>query len=127
VLRDALTGASWVIVVGSDTPGLPRHLLTLAIDGLATHDAAIGPADDGGFYLLALRALPADALAGIPWSTDRACTATIAALRAHGLSVAELPRWFDVDVAADLERLRDAIAAREVTAPNVARVLGVPS
>lgn len=130
VLRDALsspTTVEWVIALGSDSPGLPRQLLTSAIAALATHDAAIGPAEDGGFYLLALRLVPFDAFAGVPWSTDRTCAATIAALRANGLRVQELPSWFDVDVAADVERLRSAIVAREVEAPNVARVLGITS
>ncbi|MBI2390042.1 MAG: TIGR04282 family arsenosugar biosynthesis glycosyltransferase [Deltaproteobacteria bacterium] len=125
VLRHALSTAPWAIAIGSDSPGLPRHLLISAIDALSTHEAVIGPADDGGFYLLGLREVPARAFDQVPWSTDRACAATATALRARGLRVAELPRWFDVDVVEDLDRLRDAIRARRVAAPNVARVLGV--
>ena len=123
VLRRALATTPCAIAIGADSPGLPPHLLDRAREVLAHHDAVIGPATDGGFYLLGLRSCPPDLLAHIPWSTQHTCARTIAALRAHGMTVAPLPLWFDVDRSEDLERLQRLIASRAIDAPATAEIL----
>lgn len=110
------TGAS--MVVGTDSPGLPRAWLDGARATLDTHDAVLGPADDGGFWLIGLRRCPPGLLAGLPWSSAETLDATAARLAAWGLSVGWAPRWFDVDRVDDLERLAALIAAGTVEAPH---------
>ncbi len=91
------------LVLGTDSPDLPRALLQQALDALATHDAAFVPAHDGGYCAVALRA-PAPALfTGIPWSSAETLRATLAAAR--GLRVHLTAAWHDVDEAADLAKL----------------------
>lgn len=116
VLRRALVSSPRAIAMGADTPGLPITALDRAHAALRTADAAIGPTEDGGFYLLALRTCPEGLLAGLPWSRADTFATTLARLRAHGLSTVVLDTWFDVDRPSDLERLRGLLAARVVSA-----------
>ncbi len=127
VLRRALAASPRAIAMGADTPGLPTAALDRAHAALRTADAAIGPTDDGGFYLLALRTCPEGLLAGLPWSRVDTFAATLARLRARGLSTVVLDPWFDVDRPADLERLRGQLAARALHAPATWRALNTIS
>jgi rSAM/selenodomain-associated transferase 1 len=90
------------VLVGMDTPQVRVAQLTAACDALRTADAVLGPAADGGWWLLGLRR-PADAVAlrGVPMSTSDTGAATLAALRRRGLRVALLEMLRDVDTAAD--------------------------
>ncbi|MHB8416822.1 MAG: TIGR04283 family arsenosugar biosynthesis glycosyltransferase [Myxococcales bacterium] len=123
VLRRALEGGDFAAAIGADTPGLPARLLAQAASALGETDAVLGPAEDGGFYLLALRRCPAGLLEGLPWSEAGTLAATRARLEARGLSVRLLEPWFDVDRAEDLVRLRAAMERGEVDAPETARLL----
>jgi len=123
VMRRALRGKRPVIVIGADSPGLPPSLITGAAKALSRSDAVLGPADDGGFYLIGLRRCPAGLLTGLPWSTRDTSRQTLARLRSRRLSVTVLAPWFDVDRADDLRRLSAMITAGEVNAPHTARAL----
>jgi len=126
-LRRGLEQADAAIVVGSDLPGLPRRVFEQARDGLRTHDAVVGPSDDGGFYLIGLTRCPQRLLGGLPWSRSDTREHTLTRLRSHGLRIRQLERWFDVDTPADLERLRKLISSGAVSAPATAAALrGVP-
>lgn len=112
VFEDAFRlGMESVVVVGSDLPDLPVRLLQQALDALRGHDGRVvlGPATDGGYYLIGLNR-PCPALFDrIEWSTERVLAQTREAATAVGLEVVLLDKWSDVDDAADLERLmRDA-------------------
>ena len=126
VLARALTEAPFAIAVGADSPGLPPRFLEAARAALATADAVIGPADDGGFYLLGLRRCPSGLLADLPWSAPDTCARTVERLRAHGLTVSELAPWFDVDRADDLARLHDLLDTGAIVASATRRILGAP-
>ncbi|MEO6773124.1 MAG: TIGR04283 family arsenosugar biosynthesis glycosyltransferase [Kofleriaceae bacterium] len=117
LLRRALRSSPRAIAMGADTPGLLITALERAHQALRSADAAIGPTEDGGFYLLALRTCPEGLLAGLPWSRADTFATTLARLRERGLTTVVLDPWFDVDRPADLERLRGLLAARVVTAP----------
>ena len=94
-------GASRVAIVGTDCPGIRPRLVRRALRLLATNDVALGPACDGGYYLIALRA-PAPALfTAIPWSTPMVLRRTLARAAEQRLSVALLPAMRDVDTASD--------------------------
>ena len=102
-------GCDRVVVIGSDSPALPRHRLRNAFAALDRAEAVLGPARDGGYYLIGLR-LPRAGLSrlfrGIDWGTPRAFRQTRARLRAARLRLHLLPPGYDVDTAADLNRLR---------------------
>ena len=102
------TGAKLVIVIGTDCPGLTGEFLTQAFAALETHDVVIGPAEDGGYYLLGMREVYADLFAGKSWSTTSVLAHTLTDAARLGLRVAQLPTLRDVDTAADLAAWRGA-------------------
>jgi uncharacterized protein len=112
-LGDALAGAfeehagvEQIVLIGSDTPDLPSEVLEQASRELAGHDVVIGPAADGGYYLLGMRRPHAELFEGIAWSTDQVFAQTLARAEGLGLRVAVLPTWDDVDTPDDLLRLQ---------------------
>ncbi len=123
VLRAALKSAPVAMAIGADTPAVPSRLLESARAALQDADVAIGPADDGGFYLLALRHCPEGLLRDLPWSSVDTLHATLKRLRALNLRTRLLEPWFDVDRAEDLERLRTLVEQGMLRAPRTALVL----
>jgi rSAM/selenodomain-associated transferase 1 len=99
-------GAGHVVIIGTDCPGLTADLLRQAFAQLATHDLVVGPAADGGYYLLGMNDLHARLFADKQWSTNTVLPATLADAERLGLSVAQLPTLADVDSAADLAAWR---------------------
>jgi uncharacterized protein len=104
-LREA--GATQTVAIGSDSPTLDPAWIVRAIASLDTHDAAIGPTEDGGYYLIGVRGIIPELFRGIPWSTDSVARTTFERASALGLSVHILPVWYDVD---DVATLRRALA-----------------
>jgi len=106
------SGHPGVMIVDSDTPTLPTAYLLEGIERLrsTTTDLVLGPAEDGGYYLVGLtRPCPA-LFDGIQWSSPSVLTETLQRASAQRLRVATLPSWFDVDTADDLHRLRRDLA-----------------
>lgn len=97
-----------VVLVGTDCPVLGSAHLRAAADGLAAgHDIVLGPAHDGGYYLIAL-ARPASAVFDLPaglWGGPHVAVATRAAARAAGLSLAEIVAEHDLDTPEDAATL----------------------
>lgn len=91
-----------VVIIGSDLPGLMPELLRQAFARLDSHPVVLGPARDGGYYLLGLRGMVPEIFRDIPWSTGAVLGATVERLAALGITPARLPVLGDVDVAADL-------------------------
>ena len=100
------SGAGRVVIIGTDCPGLSAELLRQAFAALATHDVVVGPADDGGYYLLGLRELQPALFENKDWSTATVLSATLADAARLGLRVAQLPTLHDVDSGRDLATWR---------------------
>lgn len=108
----AATGPGPVVQVGMDTPQVDADLLAGAVAGLQRHDAVVGAAEDGGWWVLALRdPRAAAALAEVPMSTEHTYRRTVAALEATGLSVGGTTLLRDVDEVADADAVADAAPA----------------
>jgi len=93
-------------VIGTDSPHLPVAFMARAfelLDDLRV-DAVFGPAEDGGYYLLAMKRLHRELFEGIAWSTPEVLKESLARAAAAGITTALLPLWHDVDTAADLLR-----------------------
>ena len=97
-------GAKKIVIIGSDSPTLPGSYITSALTGLANHDVVIGPAVDGGYYLIALNAPHDNLFSGIDWSTERVFEQTLKAAADAGLGLHELPVWYDVDTPENLDK-----------------------
>lgn len=101
-------GAGRVAIIGTDCPGLRASHLTQALARLETADLVLGPATDGGYYLLGLRQPHPALFQQKAWSTDSVLRDTLADARRLGLRVALLPELRDVDNADDLAVWRAA-------------------
>lgn len=97
-----------VLMVGTDVPSLPLDQYKQACTLLASHDLVLGPALDGGYYLIGLKQPRPDLFAGIPWSTKQVLTCTQEQANALGLTIAFTDPWRDVDTPEDLQALIDA-------------------
>jgi len=102
-------GCSRVVVLGTDSPTLPLEYVTDALESLKHRDVVIGPATDGGYYLLGLsRPLPR-LFQAIRWSASDVLSQTVARLDAQLLAL--LPPWYDVDTGDDWAALCGHITA----------------
>ncbi|MCP4543427.1 MAG: glycosyltransferase [Chloroflexi bacterium] len=99
-------GAEIVVLTGSDIPGLDSQIVRMAFRALETAPVAIGPASDGGYYLIGMRAPNICLFEEIEWSSDRVLTQTETLVKAQGLDIAYLPEQFDIDTAEEFERWR---------------------
>jgi rSAM/selenodomain-associated transferase 1 len=106
-----LAAADRSVVIGSDSPTLPAEFAARALELLGERDCVLGPAADGGYYLIALRRPSPALFEGIEWGTPRVLEQTVDRLRQAGLSLHLLPVWYDVDTPDDLAFLRGDLAA----------------
>ena len=112
-LSGAAAEAGAVMALGSDHPTLPLERVHQAFERVESGaDVVLGPAEDGGYYLIALRAgaVAPRLFAEIAWSTDRVLAATLERCRELGLAVELLPEASDVDTPEDLRRLAARMA-----------------
>jgi rSAM/selenodomain-associated transferase 1 len=100
-------GHAAACVLSSDSPTLPSRLLVEAAAALLApgERVVLGPSDDGGYYLLGMKARHAALFADIAWSTDSVAETTRRRARETGLELVEIETWFDVDDGAALARL----------------------
>ncbi len=100
-------GLSRVVLIGSDLPHLPAAYIQSALIRLQDHDAVIGPAQDGGYYLLGQHRRSFDPVIfeEIPWSTSQVLSLTQKRLGDHNLNTFLLPHLRDIDTLEDLECL----------------------
>jgi len=120
-------GAGPVAVIGSDVPWVSRETVLEAFRALDEHDVALGPARDGGYYLLALARPEPRLFDGIAWSTPSVLSATVERAGGLGLAVRLLEPLTDVDTIEDLEaereRLRPLLDARPALRDVIAAAL----
>ncbi len=107
VLAMLARGHGSAVVLNSDSPTLPTALLVQTAQALADDGerVVLGPADDGGYYLLGMKAAHTHLFADIAWSTDTVAATTRRRAAELGLDVVELPPWYDVDDHQALNRL----------------------
>jgi glycosyltransferase A (GT-A) superfamily protein (DUF2064 family) len=108
LMRDLPPGP--VVIVGSDIPDIARALVADAFAALGRRDAVIGPADDGGYWLIGLRRRPrvVEIFDNVRWSGEHARADTLWNLTRAGLSLATLPVLGDIDTYEDYMRWRGA-------------------
>ena len=101
-------GYRQVMIVGTDVPSLPLDRYQQALQLLGHHDLVVGPAVDGGYYLIGLKKAAPSLFRDVPWSTDRVLALTKEKAMELNLSIGLLPEWRDVDTIDDLKMLIDA-------------------
>lgn len=114
-------GYAGACVLNADSPTLPTATLVHLAVMLLTpgRRGVLGPAEDGGYYVLGMQAVESRLFTDIAWSTDRVAEQTRARADAIGLPLVELPPWYDVDDRAALARLFDDLQQPQASAAGV--------
>lgn len=100
-------GAQRVVVVGSDCPELSADILSQAFTSLSECDLTVGPALDGGYYLLGMNRLQPSLFRDVPWSTSEVLAKTLSIAKEQGITVKKLTPLRDIDTPEDLEYLNN--------------------
>jgi rSAM/selenodomain-associated transferase 1 len=100
-------GFGCVVLVGADLPTLPAAYVVNALERLTQRRESLilGPAEDGGYYLIGLTRVHDELFEDIPWGTPDVLQRTLEAAGALRLRVELLPVWYDVDLSSDLKRV----------------------
>ena len=109
-------GFAAAILIGSDFPDLTAEVIEQAFHALENgHDAVLGPAFDGGYYLIGFRTAAFDPgiFKEMPWGKSTVCEETLNRLRALGYRISLAPTWHDIDTGEDLA----ALQARHANTP----------
>ena len=113
-----------VVVIGTDTPWMGAERVRKAFAGLKANDVVIGPAEDGGYYLLAMRKFVPEVFRGIPWSTERVLELTLKVVERGKLRGKLLRRDFDLDRPEDLRAAATKLKRSPVLAAALAAAIG---
>ncbi|MDE1975692.1 MAG: TIGR04282 family arsenosugar biosynthesis glycosyltransferase [Elusimicrobia bacterium] len=98
-------GAGKAVIIGSDAPQIRPETIRRALDSLSESDAVLGPAEDGGYYLIGLKERRPELFQDVPWSTDKAFEETLTRARSSGLKVSLLAPMADMDTVSDVINL----------------------
>ncbi len=111
-----LAGHDCVLLVTGDSPTLPARLLVQAIETLREPGdrMVLGPASDGGYYLIGLKHPHRQLFTNIAWGTDTVARSTCERAAEIGLATTLLPEWYDVDDIETLRWLQDELAGRSI-------------
>lgn len=101
-VQESLTEFQQVILIGSDIPGIDQNLLEQASVALRQHDLVLGPAMDGGYYLIGLKSVYSFLFREIEWGSGQVLEQSLRAARRHQLRTALLPELQDIDYWEDL-------------------------
>lgn len=109
------------VLIGTDSPNLPSELVAAAFRMLEDRDVVLGPATDGGYYLIGCRVTSPGWLRDVPWSASTTLAETVAAVQRQGWSLGLLSPWYDIDVPGDLITLAGHLAAERAAHPQSPR------
>lgn len=112
------TGLERILMVGSDCPGIGKDQIVRSLDQLDRHDLVIGPAEDGGYYLIGLKAPQPELFEAISWGQSCVFAETMAIAERRRLSVALLDPLPDIDRPEDLP-LWEAYSGSASSRPQV--------
>jgi rSAM/selenodomain-associated transferase 1 len=103
-------GCKRVVIIGSDSPGLPSNYIQEAFESLGSNDCVLGPTQDGGYYLIGLsqKAVP-ELFQGISWSTQKVFSQTLEKALSLNLRFHVLPGYFDIDRPEDLQCINQCL------------------
>ncbi|MCY4225691.1 MAG: TIGR04282 family arsenosugar biosynthesis glycosyltransferase [Bacteroidetes bacterium] len=105
-METAQEGFQRMVIIGTDHPTLPSSYIDRAFEALTqVHSVSIGPAEDGGYYLLGMNPFIDGLFDGITFGKSDVYAKTLVKAYETGSNVTELPWWYDIDRPSDLKRL----------------------
>ena len=102
--EEAFIRSKSVLIIGTDCPYITPTLIEKAFNLLQKSDLVIGPAEDGGYYLLGMNKLHATLFENIPWSSEKVFEMTLEKATAMGLATKKLPVLSDIDYEEDWKK-----------------------
>lgn len=111
------------VIIGTDAPHVPAARVNHAFRALKSHDLALGPALDGGFYLIGMQRIIPGLFDRVVWSSDRVMTQTLQNAVRRKLRFKLLAGSYDIDQVQDLERLRQDLTEQPGLAPATFKLL----
>jgi len=121
-------GATYALLSGSDAPSFPTEPLAEALaDATLTTagEVLLGPSEDGGYYVIGMSRVETRLVRDMPWSTPAMMDTTRLRCRELGLTIRELPKWYDVDEPSDVMKLLDEVRKHPERAPRPAQFLAM--
>ncbi len=112
-----------LVVIGTDTPWMGAARLRQAFATLCAAEVVVGPAEDGGYYLLGSRKVRPSLFRKIPWGTNRVLQSTLRAISREKLHVKLLRKDFDLDRPKDLRRAALMLQCNPRLAPTLAAAM----
>ena len=125
-------GFGRVVIIGTDSPTLPRAYIREAFKRLKTkskgYSLVLGPSTDGGYYLIGCSGGIPPVFKGITWSSAQVLTQTLQRAVQKGLKAQLLPFWYDADTVEDIDLLAEHLSffrrkRKASPAPETARIL----
>lgn len=117
-------GLDSIVMIGTDSPTFPARSIEKAFEYLASDkEIVLGESEDGGFYLIGLRAVDPELFEGVAWGSSEAFRQIRQNARLLVLKLETLPIWYDVDIPSDLDRLKKELALNPQLAPNTSEWL----
>lgn len=107
------SGSTRAVLIGSDSPNLPVEYVDDAFAMLLDRDVVVGPAVDGGYYLIGQRTECRDLFSEVEWSSGRVLEQTLANVQSCNASLSLLPVWYDIDTIDDARMLHAHLRADE--------------
>jgi rSAM/selenodomain-associated transferase 1 len=111
--EETLSRYAKVLIVGTDSPLFPPQIFEEAFAALDTHDVVLGPAEDGGYYLIGMKEAVREIFSDIPWGTREVLARTLLLLKHRTVKL--LAPAFDIDEPKDLDRFRAEVARTEAS------------
>ena len=100
---------SKVAIIGTDSPTFPAEQISKAFEALDRHEIVLGPSEDGGYYMIALRRMIPEIFRDVPWGTGEVLGSTLEKISGHSHLLLET--YFDIDLPEDLFRLKQELEA----------------
>ena len=105
-------GYKKAVIIGSDCPGIDENILNEAFEKLTGFDVVIGPATDGGYYLLGMKKMYSFLFQDIEWSTDKVLQQTLSVCNRNHLTYFQLPELSDIDEEKDLTHFKELVMSK---------------
>lgn len=117
-------GFTATVIIGADSPSLPPEIIIEAFEHLEKRKPiVVGPATDGGFYLIGMDKVHPQILEKMDWDTENTLSQLKNRAGHSKFEITLLPEWYDVDTPADIEHLRLEIKAEKINPKNTGRYL----
>jgi uncharacterized protein len=111
-------GFEKVAIIGSDFPHITENTIVVAFNNLKIYDCVLGPAVDGGYYLIGLNKIHESIFEGIDWSTEKVYQQTLEKAEKNNITIKNLDMQYDVDTMKEIKQLYNDLQEMDSSLKN---------